>query len=234
MGASQKTRAIRPEAAAAATPPPLPAAAGVHAPGPQPPNPPPLASSPPVAANAPLPVPRLTPAAAGPPAVAAPAVTPPAVTPPVVIPPAVTPPPVAPPPDATVRVGAIAKAGIKTEPVAGWLVCLEGPDRGRDYRLHMEKNFIGRAQNMDVVLDGDSTVSREKHAIVIFDPRKKIFWAIPGEASGLVYLNGDIVNSPVQMKAHDILEIGQTRLALIPFCGDRYSWTKEEPPPAEG
>jgi len=118
--------------------------------------------------------------------------------------------------------------------VAGWLVCLEGPDRGKDYRLRMEKNFIGRAPNMDVVLDGDSTVSREKHAIVIFDPRKKVFWALPGEASGLVYLNGDIVNSPAQMKAHDILEVGQTKLALIPFCGDRYSWTKEEAPPAEG
>jgi hypothetical protein len=223
-GAGQQTRAIRPEGSAAA-PPPLPGAAGAHAPSPTSPLP--------IAANAPPPVPRVTPPPAGPPPIAARAAAPPAVIPPVTTPPAVTPPAVA-PPDATVRVGAIAKAGIKTEPVAGWLVCLEGPDRGRDYRLHMEKNFIGRAANMDVVLDGDTTVSREKHAIVIFDPRKKIFWAVPGDASGLVYLNGDIVNSPAQMKAHDILEVGHTRLALIPFCGDRYSWTKEEAPPAEG
>jgi len=137
-------------------------------------------------------------------------------------------------PNATVRVGASAKAGIKQEPVAGWLVCLEGPDRGRDYRLHMEKNFIGRAPNMDVVLDGDNTVSRERHAIVIFDPKKKTFWALPGEASGLVYLNGDIVNSPAQMKADDILEVGQTKLVLIPFCGDRYSWSNEAAPPVGG
>ncbi len=218
---SQQTRAIRPEAAAP-TPPPLPGAAAAHPPGPHPTNPPPLA------AKAPQ-VPPVTPPPASPQAAAPPVATPPVATPPVAAPPAV-----APPPNATVRVGAIAKAGIKTEPVAGWLVCLEGPDRGRDYRLHMEKNFIGRAQNMDVVLDGDSTVSREKHAVVIFDPRKKVFWALPGEASGLVYLNGDIVNSPVTMKAHDILEVGQTKLALIPFCGDRYSWTKEEAPPAEG
>jgi hypothetical protein len=244
-----KTRAIRPEAvAASAAPPPLP---GAHPPSPPPlasppppPNPPALASPPPLAATAPpllaanVP-PPVAPPVAGPPAVAAPVVPPPAVAPHAVAPPAVTPPiatppAVAPPPNATVRLGASARAGIKTDPVAGWLVCLEGPDRGRDYRLHMEKNFIGRAPNMDVVLDGDSTVSREKHAIVIFDPRKKVFWALPGEASGLVYLNGDIVNAPVQMKADDILEVGQTRLALIPFCGDRYSWTKEEAPPAEG
>jgi Inner membrane component of T3SS, cytoplasmic domain len=147
------------------------------------------------------------------------------------LPPPVPPLMAAPPaPNATVRVGANAKPGAKKDPVAGWLVCLEGPDRGRDFRLHMEKNFIGRAPNMDVVLDGDNTVSRERHAIVIFDPKKKMFWALPGEASGLVYLNGEIVNSPVQMKADDILEIGLTKLVLIPFCGDRYSWSDATPP----
>jgi len=124
------------------------------------------------------------PPVATPPVVTPSAVAPPVVTPPAVVPAAVTPPAVAALPNATVRVGAAPKRESSPNPVAGWLVCLEGPDRGRDYRLHMEKNFIGRAQNMDVVLDGDSTVSREKHAIVIFDPRKKVFWALPGEASG--------------------------------------------------
>jgi Inner membrane component of T3SS, cytoplasmic domain len=138
------------------------------------------------------------------------------------------------PPNATVRVGAVAKSGLKDGPVVGWLVCLEGPDRGRDYRLRMEKNFIGRAPHMDVVIENDSTVSRDKHAIVIFDPKKKVFWVLPGEASGLVYLNGDLVNSPAQMKPDDILEVGQTKLVLIPFCGDRYSWSQDAAaPPAE-
>jgi hypothetical protein len=117
--------------------------------------------------------------------------------------------------------------------VAGWLVCLEGPSRGKDYRLHAEKNFIGRGPNMDVILDSDNTVSRERHAIVIFDPKKKAFWALPGEASGLVYLNGDIVNSPAPMKADDVLEVGQTKLVLIPFLGERYSWSSEAAAPAE-
>lgn len=156
-------------------------------------------------------------------------VAPPGLSVPPPVPPPIQRPMAAPPanahaPNATVRLGGNVKAGVKQDPVAGWLVCLAGPDRGRDFRLHMEKNFIGRAPNMDVVLDSDNTVSRERHAIVIFDPKKKTFWALPGEASGLVYLNGEIVNSPVQMKADDILEVGLTKLVLIPFCGDRYSW----------
>lgn len=111
--------------------------------------------------------------------------------------------------------------------MVGWLVCLTGPDRGRDFRLHAEKNFVGRAPSMDVCLASDETVSRERHAIVIFDPKRQTFWALPGEASGLVYLNGDIVHSPTQMQRDDIIEVGQTKLTLIPFCGEKYSWSRE-------
>ena len=140
-----------------------------------------------------------------------------------------TPAAAAPHPNATVRVGASAKTGLKYEPVVGWLVCLKGPDRGRDYRLRPEKNFIGRAPTMDIAIEGDNMISRERHAIVIFDPKKKSFWALPGDASGLVYLNGEMVNSPTAMKADDVLELGQTTLVLIPFCGERYSWVDPEP-----
>ena len=80
---------------------------------------------------------------------------------------------------------------------------------------------------MDVCVAGDETVSRDRHALVIFDPKKQAFWAVPGDASGLVYLNGDIVNAPTQMKLDDIIEVGQTKLVLIPFCGEKYSWSRE-------
>jgi Inner membrane component of T3SS, cytoplasmic domain len=144
--------------------------------------------------------------------------------------PALNPPPPqagGPHPGATVRVGAGAKTG-KAEPVVGWMVCLEGPDKGKDYRLHNEKNYIGRAPMNDVVIETDPTVSRERHALVIYDPKKHTFWALPGDASGLVYLNGEIVNAPTQMKGDDVIEIGKTKLVLVPFCGEKYNWTETE------
>jgi Inner membrane component of T3SS, cytoplasmic domain len=145
-------------------------------------------------------------------------------------PPPLPPPP--PPPPPLPKLGATRRADVETsggknDPVVGWLVCLVGPDRGRDFRLHAEKNFIGRSPAMDVCLAGDETVSRERHAMVIFDPKKQVFWAIPGDASGLVYLNGDIVHSPTQMQRDDVLEVGRTKLALIPFCGEKYTWSRE-------
>ncbi len=133
---------------------------------------------------------------------------------------------------ATRRVGAEAP-GTKNHPVVGWLVCLAGPDRGRDFRLHAEKNFVGRSPIMDVCIAGDETVSRDRHALVIFDPKKQTFWALPGDASGLVYLNGDMVNVPTQMKRDDILEVGHTKLTLIPFCGEKYTWTTDFPTTVE-
>jgi len=145
--------------------------------------------------------------------------------------PAVSPAAQTPRPGVTRRIGQDATPG-KADPVVGWLVCLEGPDRGRDFRLHGEKNFIGRAPNMDVCILGDDTVSREKHGVVIFDPKKQVFWALPGDSSGLVYLNGEIVHTPTQLNAHDTLEIGQTKLALIPFCGEKYTWQTPVAPAA--
>jgi len=121
----------------------------------------------------------------------------------------------------------VAASGGAIDPVVGWLVCLEGPDRGRDFRLHGEKNYIGRSPQMDVCVPGDETISREKHGVVIFDPKKHVFWVLPGDASGLVYLNGDIVHTPTQLKRDDVLEVGQTKLVLIPFSGDQYNWTTE-------
>jgi hypothetical protein len=110
-------------------------------------------------------------------------------------------------------------------PVVGWLVCVEGPDRGRDYRLHGEKNFIGRSSTMDIAITGDDSISREKHAAVSFEPKKKTFWLLPGESAGLVYLNDEVVNAPREIKARDIIELGRSKLMLFPFCDESFQWS---------
>ncbi|GAB4409891.1 MAG: hypothetical protein OHK0021_19620 [Bryobacter sp.] len=111
-----------------------------------------------------------------------------------------------------------------TEPVVGWLVCIAGPDRGRDWRLRAEKNLIGRGSHMDVAVAGDDTISREKHATVLYDPKKATFWLLPGEASGIVYRNDEIVHSPVALAPDDVIELGKTKLVLVPFLSSHREW----------
>ena len=110
------------------------------------------------------------------------------------------------------------------EPVVGWLVCIEGPDKGRDFRVHSEKNFIGRTPAMDICIMNDDAVSREKHATITFEPKKQTFWLVPGESSGLVYLNGEVVHVPTPLKARDVVELGKSKLLLIPFVTEFHRW----------
>lgn len=110
------------------------------------------------------------------------------------------------------------------DPVAGWLVCIEGNDFGGSFTIKSGKNFVGRASDMDIVLRGDNSISREKHAIILYEPRRREFIAQAGESRELFYLNDEVVLNPVKLKTHDILTIGNTRLMFFPCCGEDFSW----------
>lgn len=114
------------------------------------------------------------------------------------------------------------KAGI--DPVVGWLICIEGADKGQDYRIRSEKNFIGRSEKMDIQISGDDTLSRENHAIVSYNPKNSVFKVHPGDGRGIVYLNGNDVDTPQELKQYDTIEIGRTKLSFIPFCGEKFQW----------
>ena len=109
-------------------------------------------------------------------------------------------------------------------PVVGWLVCVEGKMLGKAFELKNGKNFIGRSSQMDVILEGDANVSRDRHAIVTYEPRGREFFAQPGESRELFYVNGQVVLMNVVLKARDIISVGKTDLMFIPFCGADFSW----------
>lgn len=60
---------------------------------------------------------------------------------------------------------------IQTNPVVGWLVCTKGAGFGESHSLKSGRNFVGRDSSMDVVLSGDKSISRNKHAIIVYDPK---------------------------------------------------------------
>ncbi len=61
----------------------------------------------------------------------------------------------------TRRIGQGGPGGI--DAVVGWLVCVHGRNRGRDYRIRSENNTVGRSENMDICISGDDLISRERH-----------------------------------------------------------------------
>lgn len=115
-------------------------------------------------------------------------------------------------------------ASAPASPCVGWLVCIEGENTGRDYRLFEGRNTIGRADTNSIALSGDTSVSREAQAIIAYEPRGNKFFAVPGTARSNAYVNGQILLSQIELKKNDLLELGATKLMFIPCCDDAFNW----------
>ena len=107
-------------------------------------------------------------------------------------------------------------------PVVGWLVCIDGAEKGRDYRISSGRNFVGRSYQMDITISDDPLISRDKHCSIIFDPKGLKFSLIPGSA--MSYLNDKEVIDPVDIKAYDKITLGKTVLQFIPYCKEGVEW----------
>ncbi len=122
------------------------------------------------------------------------------------------------------RTIAIIHKDMGIDPVVGWLVAVNGKEKGRDYRIHTDNNFIGRSDRMDICLRGDETVSRENHAIVSYDDAEKDYYFSPGDGRSIVRVNGKAIFQTVTLNAYDKLTIGKTELIFIPLCGSNFEW----------
>mgnify|MGYP002731065378 FL=1 len=111
------------------------------------------------------------------------------------------------------------------EPVVGWLVCIEGNLIGKDFRLTSGRNFIGRGSDMDVVLEGDPSVSRTAHAIVVYEPKENVYLIQPGASKELSYLNDSVVLESKVIAPNDVITVGATKLLFVPCCSKAFNWT---------
>lgn len=110
------------------------------------------------------------------------------------------------------------------EPCVGWLVCVKGVNFGRTYNIVAGKNSVGRNEDNNIALVGDTSVSREKHAWILFDPKNNEFFVMPGEGSGLLYVNDEMIMEHKKIKMRDMLEIGDGKYIFMPLCSDEFKW----------
>ncbi len=47
---------------------------------------------------------------------------------------------------------------------------------------------------------------------------------LPGDSSGLAYLNEEAVYVPTELKPYDTIEMGKSRFLFLPLCGDNFEW----------
>ncbi|MEM7490223.1 MAG: FHA domain-containing protein [Pseudomonadota bacterium] len=107
----------------------------------------------------------------------------------------------------------------------GWLVISKGPGRGNGFTLTSGMAQIGRDDDQAVQLDfGDTSVSRNNHAAVVYDPDSRDFLLGHGGKANIVRLNGKPVLSNETLADGDEITIGETTLVLKTLCGPDFSW----------
>ena len=108
------------------------------------------------------------------------------------------------------------------EPVTGWLVCIEGENKGKSYIIKSGKNKIGRAAYMDISIEKDMSISKDTHAIIIYEPKNKEFYIIPG--INMTYLNDEVVLENRKLVDRDYITIGKSKMVFVQLCSETFSW----------
>ena len=117
--------------------------------------------------------------------------------------------------------------------VVGWLVCVAGPSKGKDYRILPEKNFLGSSPDMDIRVLGDNTINARNHAVILYDPEKNHTLVLSGDSHGLVHKldpsdKWELVRNSKELASGDRLKIGNSEFMFVGFCGDnsgfKFNW----------
>lgn len=141
-------------------------------------------------------------------------------------PPPASPHPVSPHPVSKVQpIGMMPPVNKVSTPCVGWVIALNGEHIGTDFRLKVGKNFLGRSPQMDIALTEDKSVSREKHTIIVYEPKAHLYMLQPGESSSLVYKNDEVVLSPVNLAPYDKITVGEVDLLFMPLCNEKFNWS---------
>ena len=73
--------------------------------------------------------------------------------------------------------------------------------------------------------ESDETISRDTHAIIVYDNHANSFFIERGASRNLPTLNGETVRRDSDLNKGDIIKLGNTSLLFIPLCGEDFSWS---------
>lgn len=112
------------------------------------------------------------------------------------------------------------------DPPTGWLVVIDGPGKGNAVAVGIGANAIGRNPDQRVPLAfGDSHISGESHALLVYDPESRRFYVNHGGGKNLTYVDGQLVMTPTELAPHAELRMGETRMRFVPLCGEQFDWS---------
>ena len=113
------------------------------------------------------------------------------------------------------------------DPPVGWLVVVQGLGQGNVVTIGNGSNAIGRDPSERICLDfGDTLISRQRHALITYDPKGKKFYVQQGDGKNLTYIGDTPVLTPTELEGFSFIQMGETVLLFVPLCGERFDWAE--------
>lgn len=129
----------------------------------------------------------------------------------------------------------IERAEFAQDPVVGFLIVVGGPGLGAARAIYEGNNTVGRAASNRIVFDfGDETISAGEQAYIRYDSTDRSFLFVPNLAkTNVVSVNDKRPTSAVALKPMDLITLGRTQVAFLPFCGSDFDWSEIAPAPKD-
>ena len=95
------------------------------------------------------------------------------------------------------------------------------------HRRSLEQEPIQNMEpEMDYPLD-DEAISNEEQAYLRYDSVDRKFLLVPNLAkTNIISVNEKKPTSAVELSAMDLITVGRTQLAFVPFCGGDFDWSE--------
>jgi hypothetical protein len=122
----------------------------------------------------------------------------------------------------------VLRSGFHADPVVAWLVVVGGPGLGAFRPVYEGNNAIGRSKDQRIPIDfGDATISSEEQAYIRYDSMDRSFLFVPNlSKTNIVAINDKKPTGAVKLELMDVITMGRTQLAFVPFCSEEFDWSE--------
>jgi hypothetical protein len=122
----------------------------------------------------------------------------------------------------------VTRGSFEQDPVVGWLVVVGGPGMGCYRPIFEGNNAVGRGSDQRIPIDfGDNTISSTEQAYIRYDSMDRSFLFVPNlSKTNVVAINNKKPTGAVKLEQMDVITMGRTQLAFVPFCGEEFDWSE--------
>ena len=111
------------------------------------------------------------------------------------------------------------------DPPAGWLVATEGPGKGHVLTVGIGNNGVGRGSEPRISIPfNDTEISRGQSFSVVYDPKNRRYYLLPGSGKTLVYYEDQPVLDRVDLETGMSFQVGQTTFRFVALCDKNFDW----------